>query len=112
MVCQWASISSSDRPLVSGMSFQVRYNAGEQQMANIQKVHAEPSPSNIIGVSWPTKKLPIQRVSVAKDMALPRMPFGKISPITTQHTGPKENAKQAIKAKMKIKIHGPDITPN
>ena len=71
MACQCASISSSDRPLVSGISFQVRYNAGEQQMPKIQKVQAEPSPSNIKGVSWPTKKFPIQRVSVARDMAFP-----------------------------------------
>src|ERR1700749_3527475 len=102
---------SSERPLVSGISFQVNQSAGEQQMANSQNVHDDPSPSSMSGVSWPTKKLPTHNESVASAMALPRMAFGKISPITTQQTGPNEKAKHAIKVRMNSSIHGPDVRP-
>src|SRR4051812_11484860 len=103
---------SSERPFVSGMSFQVIQSAGEQQMANNQNVQDEPKPSSITGVNCPTRKLPTHNDKVARAMALPLMAFGKISPTTTQQTGPKEKAKQEIKARMKIRIQGPDVMPS
>lgn len=107
---QYASIFSRERPLVSGINFQVIHKAGEQHKANVQNVQDGPSSVSNTGVSWPTRKLPIQSDSVARATALPLTAFGKISLTTTQQTGPKENAKQAIKARMEMRIHGPEVT--
>lgn len=108
---QKASMSSSERPFVSGIRFEVSHIAGAQHNANSQKVQAEPRLSSITGVSCPTRKLPIHRERVASAMALPRIAFGKISAMTTQHTGPNENAKQAMKAKINNNIQGPEVIP-
>ncbi len=111
LLFQYCSISSSVLPFVSGISFQVIHIAGAHKTAKVQKVAAGPQwlLFSIVGVSWPTKKFPIQRDKVARDIARPLTALGKISLIMIQHTGPKEKAKQAINSKIKISIQGPPV---
>ena len=73
-------------------------------ISKIKKAAPPPRWFNIAGNVRVTTKLALQSATIAIDIALLRILFGKISDITTQLTGPREAAKEAMYVRIKKKI--------
>ena len=66
---QISSISSNDKPLVSGIAFRIK-GTGIQHKANIKNVPAGVNTSSIHGTICPIIAVPTQSISVATDIII------------------------------------------